>query len=116
MNLLDCAAERGDASVQFNLALMYEYGKGVPQDYVRVLTPFNLADAKGDEDARQVRDRLAKKMSAEQVAEAQRRAREWKPKSWEESKGHPEQKSVPSSSQSPTDLKQQSFGWESQLV
>lgn len=71
------AAEQGDATAQFNLGLMYSTGRGVPQDYVAAHMFFNLAGAKGNEDARKTRDQLATKMTASQIAEAQRRAREW---------------------------------------
>ena len=80
------AAEQGHPSAQINLGLMYNYGKGVPQDYVSAHTLFNLAGAQGNENGRQARDRLAKKMTARQIAEAQRRARDWKPKTWQELK------------------------------
>ena len=69
---------------QFNLGVMYANGEGVSQDYVAAHLFLNLAGAKGNEkvneDARKARNRLAAKMTAVQVAEAQRRAREWKPK------------------------------------
>ena len=74
------AAEQGHAEAQFGLGLMYSTGKGVPQDYVAAHLFFNLAGAKGDEEARKARDVLAAKMTAAQIAEAPRRAREWKPK------------------------------------
>ena len=74
------AAEQGFAGAQFNLGLMYEKGEGVPQDYIAAHLFFNLSGAKGDEEARKARDVLAAKMTAAQIAEAQRRAREWKPK------------------------------------
>ena len=78
------AAERGHSEAQFLLGSMYEYGRGVPQDYVRAYLWFNLATsrAKGD-DRKQfanMRDRTAAKMTPAQIAEAQRLAREWKPK------------------------------------
>ena len=38
-------AEQGNALAQFNLALMYKNGYGVPQDYVRAHMWFNLAAA-----------------------------------------------------------------------
>ena len=57
---------------------MYSTGKGVPQDYVAAHLFCNLAGAKGDEDARKIRDQLAAKMTAAQIAEAQRRAHERK--------------------------------------
>ena len=74
------AAEQGHAGAQFNLGVMYANGDAVPQDYVAAHTFFNLAGAKGDEDARKQRDRIASRMTAAQIAEAQRRARAWTPK------------------------------------
>jgi hypothetical protein len=43
---------------------------------------FNLAAAQGVKQAAEARDRLAPKMSSVQIEEAQRLAREWKPKKW----------------------------------
>ena len=74
------AAEQGHAGAQFNLGLMYAKGEGVPQYYIAAHLFFNLAGAKGDEEARKARDVLAAKMTAAQIAEAQRRAREWNKK------------------------------------
>ncbi len=79
------AAEQGDARAQGNLGVMYANGQGVPQDYVRAHMWFNLA-ASGASDA-SVRDQsvkgrneVAAKMTAAQIAEAPRMAREWKAK------------------------------------
>jgi len=78
------AAEQGDALAQRNLGITYEKGQGVPQDYIQAHMWYNLAasDLTGDhrETAVKNRDLLAEKMTAEQIAEAQRLAREWKPK------------------------------------
>ncbi len=74
------AAAQGDADAQFNLGVMYVDGQGVPQDYVQAHMWVNLAAAQGMEDARKARDILAKQMTPAQIAEAQRLAREWKPK------------------------------------
>ena len=74
------AADQGYAIAQSNLGLMYEYGEGVPQDDVQARMWLNLAAAQGDELARINRDRLTKQMTPVQLAEAQRLAREWKPK------------------------------------
>ena len=52
-------------------------GRGVPEDYVVAHMWLNLAAATGHEDARRARDRVAAGMTREQIAEAQRRAREW---------------------------------------
>ncbi len=74
-------AERGDAAAQYNLGVMYREGRGVPQDDVQAHMWFNLAAAQGHEGARKFRDNvLAERMTRAQVAEAQRFAREWKPK------------------------------------
>ncbi len=73
-------AEQGNAKAQFNLGGMYLGGRGVPQDYVQAHMWVNLAAAQGIEDARKARDILAKQMTPAPIAEAQRLAREWKPK------------------------------------
>jgi TPR repeat protein len=73
------AAEQGDAAAQYNLGLMYYEGNGVPLDYILVHMWLNLAAAQGM-DAKKPRDALAKRMTSEQIAEAQKLAREWKPK------------------------------------
>jgi hypothetical protein len=41
---------------------------------------FNLASASGDEDAKILRETVSKIMTPEQIAEAQKLSREWKPK------------------------------------
>jgi TPR repeat protein len=78
------AADQGHADSQYNLGLMYYKGQGVPQDYVQAHMWFNLAASRvtGEKhkDYSNARDRVAKRMSSRQVSEAQRLAREWKPK------------------------------------
>ena len=63
---------------------------GVPQDYVQAHKWLNLAASRTTpgklEDVRLARDKLAEKMTALQVAEAQRLAREWRPKTWKQLK------------------------------
>ncbi len=71
------AAEQGHGPAQLNLGLAYAAGLGVPGDHVRAHLWLNLASTGGDEDARGARDELTRKMTAEQVAEAQQLAREW---------------------------------------
>ncbi len=68
------AAEQGVAKAQYNLGHMYSYGLGVPQDQVQAHMWFSLADAGKH------RDYVASLMTPEQIAEAQRLAREWKRK------------------------------------
>jgi TPR repeat protein len=76
-------AEQGDEYAQNNLGTMYEYGQGVPQDYVEGYMWLNIAAARvsGDDQRRFAddRDRLAAKMTAQQILEAQRLARDWNP-------------------------------------
>ncbi len=74
------AAEQGRPSAQYNLASMYYSGQGVPQDYVLAHMWTNLAASQGGEKAVKKRDKIATKMTPDQIAKAQRLAREWKPK------------------------------------
>jgi TPR repeat protein len=74
------AADRGNAYSQSCIGSMYEWGNGVPQDYTQAHMWFNLAGASGKADAIKYRDSVACKMTSDQIAEAQRLAREWKPK------------------------------------
>jgi TPR repeat protein len=73
------SAEQGLNLSQVKLGVMYEEGKGVPQNYVQAHMWLNLA-AQGIEDAKLLRDALAKLMTSAQIAEAQKLAREWRPK------------------------------------
>ncbi len=75
---LELAADQGHAMAQLSLGLMYDNGDGVPQDYVQAHMWINLsASRSGDDDIIGLRDALANRMTAEQIAEAQRLAREW---------------------------------------
>ena len=74
------AATQGLAVAQYNLGYLYAEAHGVPQDYIQAHKWYNLAGANGDKEAASLRDALAKKMTQDQIAEAQRLAREWKPK------------------------------------
>ena len=73
------AAEQGKIFAQTCLAYLYERGEGVPRDFALAHMWLNLAAAQGQGVAKIELDRLASKMTSGQVAEAQRRAREWKP-------------------------------------
>ena len=87
---LHLAADQGDTKAQLNLGLMYATSEGIPQNYIQAHKWLNLAasQATGEEAeiCRSGRDTLAEKMTAEQIAEAQRLAREWQPKTWEQLK------------------------------
>jgi uncharacterized protein len=60
---------------------MLENGWGVAQNYIIAHMWFSLAAAAGDAGAARNRDISAAKMTSEQIAEAHRLAREWKPRS-----------------------------------
>ena len=77
---LRLAANRGNDLAQRRLGQMYERGDGVPQDYVKAYMWYSLGAANGMEAGARLRDALAKRMDPDQIAEAQKLAREWKPK------------------------------------
>ncbi len=72
------AAGQGHGLALLLLGEMYYDGVGVKKDYVEAHKWYNLAAAQGYEEARQNRDRVAREMTASQIAEAQRQASEWK--------------------------------------
>jgi len=74
------AADQGEAVAQTKIAIMYDDGQGVSQDFVQAYKWYSLAATNGDKPAAELRDRTAKQMTAAQIAEAQKLAREWKPK------------------------------------
>jgi uncharacterized protein len=74
------AADQGEAAAQTFLGILYWKGDGVPQDYVLAYMWLNLSAAQGNKDAAELRDKAAKLMTQAQIAEAQKLAREWKPK------------------------------------
>ena len=78
------AADQGNGGAQNNLGLMYMEGQGVPQNLVQAHKWFSLAAARVTradvrERATKNRDNVATRMTPQQIAEAQRLAREWKP-------------------------------------
>jgi TPR repeat protein len=77
----DRAAEQGNVAAYANLGAMYAEAQGVPQDVIQAYTWFFLAAENGDENSARRRDLLAVKMNPAQIAEAQERARAWKPTS-----------------------------------
>jgi TPR repeat protein len=92
------AADRGNASAQMKAAYLYEEGRGgIAVDYTQAYKWYDIAAAvvgakidrlpvaashngeKDNSDQLWHRDQVAKRMTSEQIAEAQRLAREWKP-------------------------------------
>jgi TPR repeat protein len=71
------AAQTGAPDALFELGMLYATGRDVDMDLVTAHKWFNLASTRGNESARTYRVELAREMTAEQIAEAQRQAREW---------------------------------------
>jgi TPR repeat protein len=59
---------------------MYARGQGVPRDLTLAYMWLSLAAARGDAVASEHRGRLAAAMTPEQIAEAERLTRAWRPK------------------------------------
>ena len=74
------AAAQGNGWAQIKLGALYERGNGVPQDFVQAYMWYTLGEANGGKKAAEFRDALAKQMTPAQIAEAQKLAREWKPR------------------------------------
>ena len=77
------AAEQEHVRAQINLGRMYDTGEGVPQNYVLAHMWLNLAASRGVGDvgrnAVRLRTIITTRMTSEQIGEAQRLAREWRP-------------------------------------
>ena len=65
------------ADALFNLGLNYCVGRNVARNLVEAHKWFNLAALRGSEQARTWRMEISQEMSSEQIAEAQRQARQW---------------------------------------
>jgi TPR repeat protein len=81
------AADQGNATAQSTLGSMYFGGESVPQDYVQAYMWVDLAASRfppsatdDRHEATQHRDIVASRMTPDQLTEAQRLVREWKPK------------------------------------
>ena len=66
----------GDTPAQRLLGLMYRKGQGVPMDNVRAHMWLNLVAMKGDAEDVKIRDIIAKRLTPQQMAKAQKLARE----------------------------------------
>jgi len=77
------AADQGDPFSEASLAILFNFGKGVARDYVQAYMWYVLAveHSKGaDKDSiTEMRDNLADKMTHQQIVEAERLAKDWKP-------------------------------------
>ena len=87
---LENKANQGDTEAMYELGEMYENGAGIIQNYVEAHKWYNIAASRGYLKARNARNAIAEKMIAEQLAEAQKLAIQWKPSIAKESEAEPE--------------------------
>jgi TPR repeat protein len=72
------AAAQGDTAAYYDLGVAYSTGShGVGCDLIEAHKWFNLAAVSGHEESAWCRADIAEEMTAREIAEAQRRAREW---------------------------------------
>jgi len=72
------AAAQGDVAAYYDLGVAYSTGShGVACDLIEAHKWFNLAAVAGHEESAWCRADIAEEMTAREIAEAQRRAREW---------------------------------------
>jgi TPR repeat protein len=72
------AAAQGDVSAYFDLGVAYSTGsQGCDCDLIEAHKWFNLAAVAGFDEAAACRADISEEMTAREIAEAQRRAREW---------------------------------------
>jgi len=74
------AAEQGSADAQFKLGYIYTQGSYLEKDIIKAYMWLSLAADRKHRQAAVRRDEVAKQMTPQQLAEAQRLAHEWKPK------------------------------------
>src|SRR4026207_1168276 len=74
------AANQGNNLAQQKLGLLYERGDGVQKDFARAYMWYTLGAARGGAIGAMKRDDLAARMTSDQLAEAKKLGREWKPK------------------------------------
>lgn len=77
IELLNLSAKSRNSSAHNALAALYLTGTHFLQDDVLAHVHFNIAASLGDKEAIQFRDKLNAQLSKEQIAEAQKLAREW---------------------------------------
>jgi TPR repeat protein len=75
------AAEQNDAAAQYNLGMCYERAEAGTEDWAEVYKWLSLAARQGHEGAKNYMTALESKlMTPEQIAQGQKRAREFKPR------------------------------------
>lgn len=73
------SANKGDADGQYRLGVMFYRGDGVEKSNIEAHKWWNLAASHGSRAAGTMRDMIARRMTPQEIAEAQRLARSWVP-------------------------------------
>jgi TPR repeat protein len=71
------APVNASGEVFYELGMMYASGRSVPADLVVAHKWFNLAAMRGNADAVRLRREIAEELSENEIAAAQRAARDW---------------------------------------
>ena len=69
--------DSANADVFYQLGILYSAGGEIPADYVSAHKWFNIAAARGNQEALRLRREIAAEMSEGDIASAQRAARDW---------------------------------------
>jgi TPR repeat protein len=77
MEQVEPASLTGARDALFELGMLYAAGRDVAADLVVAHKWFNLSASRGNPAALSYRIELAREMSSDQIAEAQKLAREW---------------------------------------
>ena len=75
--LIEQSAETGGTDALFQLGLMYSAGRDVELDLVTAHKWLNLAALRGNQEAKLLRQEIAREMSRQEISKAQRQARHW---------------------------------------
>ena len=70
---------QGYGGAQNNVAIAYALGQGVPKDLTEASKWFALGAAHGDNQRADLREAIKKDMTPAQIAEAEKRVKEFKP-------------------------------------
>jgi uncharacterized protein len=71
------APVNASGEVFYELGMMYASGRSVPTDLIAAHKWFNLAAMRGNAEASRLRREIASEMSEQEIAIAQRAARDW---------------------------------------
>jgi TPR repeat protein len=78
--IVSSTAHQGNDLAQKRLGFLYERVNSVPKDYLQVYMWYKLEEASGGASGAIMRDGFAARMTSDQLSEAKKLVREWKPK------------------------------------